>query len=295
MGDAKRHPCCSRFWRFVVALQAFIDDSGRGQGPAFVLAGWIARPEAWAEFSTKWEETLHKHPRIEYFKMADAKTFKKQFDEWDESVRNKKVADLFAVIEDHVMYGVNVVVPRDLYLAYANNIAHTKIGNPYFLATYYLMVRLAEVQNIDGIVEPIDFIFDRQDDSEIYVRDAWDFIKEFSSGGIRRRLGKRPQFEDDRDFMPLQAADLHAWWLRRAYLSQADVSKELPFMWVPRKELKSIGMVISDENLRDFFSIIDLAMRSALTFTYEGHRFIQYRQEERAFEQPVVRLRKLKA
>jgi hypothetical protein len=55
-----------------MALQAFIDDSGRGQHPAFVLAGWIASPEQWAEFSDEWKRVLHQSPRIEFFKMGQA-------------------------------------------------------------------------------------------------------------------------------------------------------------------------------------------------------------------------------
>ena len=34
---------------------------------------------------------------------------------------------------------------------------------------------------------------------------------------VPRNLGERPQFNDDKVSMPLQAADLHAWWVRRAY------------------------------------------------------------------------------
>jgi hypothetical protein len=62
-----------------MALQAFIDDSGRGQDPAFVLAGWIASPEQWAEFSDEWIRILHQSPGIEYFKMQEAWRLKRQF------------------------------------------------------------------------------------------------------------------------------------------------------------------------------------------------------------------------
>jgi hypothetical protein len=72
-------PSRLRFRQSVVVLQAVIDDSGRGQGPAFILAGWIADPGKWANFSDAWDTVLHAPPSIEYFKMSDAWYFKKEF------------------------------------------------------------------------------------------------------------------------------------------------------------------------------------------------------------------------
>ncbi len=43
--------------RLLGMFQAYIDDSGRGQTP-FVLAGYIAPAEKWAEFSDKWQALL---------------------------------------------------------------------------------------------------------------------------------------------------------------------------------------------------------------------------------------------
>jgi hypothetical protein len=93
-----------------MALQAFIDDSGRGQDPAFVLAGWIASPEKWAEFSDEWKRILHESPRIEFFKMHEAWCLKGQFSDWEISDRDQKVAPLYAVIERFAMKGIKIVL-----------------------------------------------------------------------------------------------------------------------------------------------------------------------------------------
>jgi hypothetical protein len=165
---------------------------------------------------------------------------RKNFCGWTTEARDKKVADLYKVIEDHVLYGINVIVPRELYFSYSRQVSPGKINDPYFLAAYYMMMRIAEVQNIAGLNEPVDFIFDRQDEHETFMRDAWDFLKEFSADGIRRRLRKRPLFEKDTEFMPLQAADLHAWWVRKRYQNQEKGEPPVAFMWEETRDLRSI-------------------------------------------------------
>ena len=68
--------------------------------------------------------------------MFEARHPRKEFGGWSKEDIHEEVADLVAVIEDHVLYGVNVVVPRDIYLSHAAGIKHTKIVNLYFLAAY---------------------------------------------------------------------------------------------------------------------------------------------------------------
>ena len=62
-------------------LQAFVDDSGsEPQSFAFILAGFVARPLQWATFTVEWERTLHRPPRLEYFKNNESMGLKDQFD-----------------------------------------------------------------------------------------------------------------------------------------------------------------------------------------------------------------------
>ena len=77
--------------RTIVALQAYIDDSGRGQDSVFVLAGYLARPEEWSEFSKEWDGALNEHPKIEYFKMREAWNAKGEFENWSKEDRDNKV------------------------------------------------------------------------------------------------------------------------------------------------------------------------------------------------------------
>jgi len=78
------------------------------------------------------------------------------------------------------------------------------------------MNSLAAWQEEHGSKLPVDFIFDNQNSTG---RDAliwYDFLRKDGSDRWRSLLGGTPQFKDDKQILPLQAADMLAWHLRRA-------------------------------------------------------------------------------
>jgi hypothetical protein len=65
--------------RLLLVLQAFIDDSGNGQPPVLVLAGFVARAESWATFADKWRAALG---GLAYFKMKECASLSGEFTNW---------------------------------------------------------------------------------------------------------------------------------------------------------------------------------------------------------------------
>jgi hypothetical protein len=64
-----------------MVLQAHVDDSGNEpQSRVFVVAGFLASSVQWAAFSDEWEKTIHRAPKLDYFKNNEAMGLKKQFD-----------------------------------------------------------------------------------------------------------------------------------------------------------------------------------------------------------------------
>ena len=63
--------------------------------------------------------------------------------------------------------------------------------------------------------EPIDFIFDEQPDQMKRVMESWEIFLEVAGDEIKPLLAHPPIFRNDKITLPLQAADLHAWWIRR--------------------------------------------------------------------------------
>lgn len=60
---------------------------------------------------------------------------------------------------------------------------------------------------------PVEFVFDRQSAKSIILA-GWDAYVENRHESIRDQFGTAPRFEDDEEFLPLQAADFLAWWIR---------------------------------------------------------------------------------
>lgn len=70
------------------------------------------------------------------------------------------------------------------------------------------------------------------------IFDAWDKVKEKNSRSDTKDLiGSVPAFLDDKRFLPLQAADLIAWWIRKMVTDEPDGIKRLVFPWVPAKNI----------------------------------------------------------
>jgi hypothetical protein len=74
--------------------------------------------------------------------------------------------------------------------------------------------RILMVEEVLTAGEKIDFIFDEQTEKKVIYR-IWDEFAETRPDSYRVTLGNTPRFENDQDFLPLQAADFWAWWARK--------------------------------------------------------------------------------
>ena len=263
--------------RTIVTLQAYIDDSGRGQDSVFVLAGYLARPEEWVAFSKEWDDALNEHPKIEYFKMREAWNAKGEFENWSKENRENKIVLLGRIIEKFVRVGVVITVPITAYKRYSFAVNHPMASDPYFFAVYEMMVSVAEQQETMGISEPVDFIFDHQQGLSQHIQDAWDAIKNFAPPFVVDRLGRRPQFEDDKDTLPLQAADLFAWWTRRINDDHINNRPQIS-LFLNESPIKFLHIQIEEHEIEEFFATIATtkSVTAPITFTWDGVQFVQY-------------------
>ncbi len=216
--------------RRLMVLQAYIDDSRDGATGNFVLAGYIASAEQWAAFSQEWESMLPNAVKtskgVHRFKMSEMKHFGKMND----------VSLFHNIIMKHVQMSVSVVFNSnelkarvDRLVAEAAHPGYGKINieidnmkkkwrDPFFFAFRMLMdgfhqarVAQPDLVPIDGVV---DFVFDN-DGNEIFIRQIWDEYLANRPEEFRNGYGKKPRFENDEEYLPLQAADFRAWWVRK--------------------------------------------------------------------------------
>lgn len=202
-----------------MALDVYIDDSGKDDPPVFVLAGFIAEAEAWATFTDGWIAELGRYPKIEYFKMKEAQALTGQFEGVSSLARDHKVGRLASICRKHLAGELACVVSHSDYAAKFSNKYAPRMDDPYILmmmGTYTLAFHWLEREGRKG--ERVNFIFDRQLEKEAVVREMFaEFAKMPANDLEPIGLPPTPNFEDDKATPALQAADLLAWHIRRRF------------------------------------------------------------------------------
>ncbi|MGD0864351.1 MAG: DUF3800 domain-containing protein [Rhizomicrobium sp.] len=185
-------------------MKGYFDESGKTEPPVFVMAGFLARAEAWAKFVLEWQRVLSLPPAIEAFHMKDA-IFPR--DLW-------RLRLFLEIIKKHALVGLATTVLQEDYRAVFAKVAR-RMDHPYLYMYHKIMSLAFQWELRSGIDEPIDFIFDEQNEQSDYLQSLHTRMVEAAPEEARKRFGNRPIHADDRCHPPLQAADILAWTLRR--------------------------------------------------------------------------------
>lgn len=192
--------------RLLFEMKVYSDESGRGQHPIFVMAGFIARAEQWADFDGDWQrEVLDMEPRIDAFHMAEAVGAKDL----------NRIRAAGAVIRKHKFLALVVIIGTREYDLLVKGKVSRVMDNPYFAACLLMMELAIEWEIARGIDEPIDFIFDEQMFESDRLQANWTPFVNGLPDEIKRRFGQRPIHLNDAKHPGLQAADMLAWSCRR--------------------------------------------------------------------------------
>lgn len=257
--------------RRLMVLQAYIDESIT-HGSTFVLGGYIASAETWAKFSKDWEAmlphgTLGSNGKY-HFKMAEMAANEE---------RMSRVPGFYRIIEKHDLLGVfcefNIA---DLRRAQARvrfwppaQIDFDLFANPYGMAFRGLMDTFHNRRSdlylpVIPLSEKVDFIFDDRIHEKAFLVGMWDEYVRKREDNIRDYYGATPRFENDEDFLPLQAADFLCWWIRRAYDEGENADKFYSGdfdTWKSTRNLKGSGITFSEDELTQ--ALIEVARGSA--------------------------------
>src|SRR6202034_3096979 len=91
------------------------------------------------------------------------------------------------------------------------------LRGPHFMACVGTISSLARFAAEQGIKTPIEFIFDQHDGTDGNVDLFFEAILLQLPRKSRRLIAGKPLFRDDKDFRPIQAADMLAWHVRREH------------------------------------------------------------------------------
>lgn len=222
-----------------MSLQAYFDDSGSDTASDnfFVLAGYITTVAKWAKFSDEWQACLDRSPGAAYFKSTEAMHLRGEFrldKGWTRELRDERVVELAHIIWRHCPIALSAVVRHQ---DFADTIAtlpmfsgEKTISNrhPYTFLWYHLLSEIWLNGHTFGLGKgPCDCIFDKQLGFEAEAYRFWQTLEEAMGKPPVPPwfdwIGSAPIFRDDKNFLPLQAADLLAWANRRALASPDDL------------------------------------------------------------------------
>ncbi len=229
-------------------LQCFVDASGKGDPRRLVLAGYIAPVEAWEQFSIAWKARLNE-AKLPYFKMTEQRA------------KPEIAGHFYRLTEEYDIRAAISCVISTVDLIHVFKLINWPHGwinleafsNPYYFAFKAIIDVLAQHQNELGLTDPVDFIFDSENES-INTLKYYRLIKE-NSAPEASLMGDLPIYRKDQETMPLQAADLYAWWVRKwEEQGVSNWAETLPFPWGIQKDMPRLVMNFEEKDFRIEFS-----------------------------------------
>jgi Protein of unknown function (DUF3800) len=230
-------------------LQGYIDDSGsEPNGQSFLLSGFILETEQWERFSDEWQFQLRREPRIEYFKMHEAVAREGQFKGWHKEFVLCKIKDLLSVIEHYAPTGISCMTEWSDYQEVLGNLAIDDLKGPYGLLFQLVFIAIAESQKSAGIFPtPIDVDFDDQGKVGKFALQLFQDMKAEFPEKWKQMFGRIPGMLDEKQVLPLQAADMLAWTERNWLVPS---SNEWDWLYARLNPLVKKRMRYDEESLR---------------------------------------------
>lgn len=202
--------------KVMVMFKAYFDDSGSDEGnKTLLLAGCVQRYSVWANFSIEWEAVLATEPSIRYFHMREARKLEGEFAHWKAKNRDAKIRRLAELAANYRPWTITAWISRKEHDAILRPIAPFLLRQPYLSVFYAVIITLARWHYDDGVTLPVDYVFDDQGAVGAEAVLWYDQIKKWQKPEIAALMGSVPKFENDKQVLPLQAADMLAWHIRR--------------------------------------------------------------------------------
>ena len=213
-------------------LHAYIDDSGNNenQGPYFVLGAVIASLTAWDDFVVDWQHALDLDPPIACFKASEARRLRGSFDErkgWTPELRDQRLDKFLTAIESHVEYRIIGVASFENFSSTIRDVPyfgrHLSIDHPFVWLASRLTTEIAAYVAAEHPGDKCLITFDESQGFDRLFDGSWNTHRQiFIESGLGDVIPNKPQFASDDDILPLQAADLVAYYSRHRGTGNTD-------------------------------------------------------------------------
>lgn len=231
--------------------QAVVDDSAAQTGDErLFFAGYLTNANTWVLFADAWAEELAFPPAIEYLKMAEAQNRRDQFSGWEQTAIDEKLRGLARVIRHFNPFSFELSVSRREYAQMVSPGAPRGLATPYFPCVLAVVSSVTQYLHEEGVRDvKVDFVFDEQQGVSDDIALAFPWMLERLHSGAQKLVNSHPIFRDDKLYVPLQAADMLAWHIRREHETGAELPLLEEFLRKPGQHLMS---ELSPELLRQW-------------------------------------------
>jgi hypothetical protein len=195
----------------------FYADESESTGEVFTVAGFMATPSAWQRFIPRWRQMLSDtgpYP-VDAFHAADVEAGRPPFDGWSDNARAALVQNALAVIADKSLCQNLYAISCSFVLPDYQLLSKGKKSS---IADHYERCYRVVFQNILNrwVYNGIEFVFDNKEKVKGRVQTHFNRAKEqLDKMPLYRGKLESCSFRDDRVAVPLQAADLLAYEVRR--------------------------------------------------------------------------------
>jgi hypothetical protein len=209
--------------RLMALLQAYFDESGtheggaQGPSPFVVVAGYVGLAEQWGKFQEEWMATLQKRGLHE-FHMSEFIAGRGPFRRMDKLARFWLLLDLLFVIQNHSLIGIYCVISTDDFSDALDEFEPRP--TPYTMCAWECIAHVKFWQKEQGHPGPVAFMFEDGSSRKGDILKGWQKAK------------RKVECRDDsfgfypKHLLPLQAADITAWTLRRLFTDESDEPAE---------------------------------------------------------------------
>jgi hypothetical protein len=210
-------------------MQAYVDESGdKGQGDWLTLVGLIASAEEWAKFSDDWRAVLNQPPAVSAWHMREAVNLKEEFRRWSAEERDARLRQLSDVVNKYQITALHASVDIPAYMEFMaplidvpfsvrrkKSSAKRVIHEPYWIGFNAIIMAVCYELIDQGATERFEIIFDEKKIFGPRVRAWYPAMRIWMDPHEDAIMPVDPVFRDDKEFVPLQCADLLAWILHR--------------------------------------------------------------------------------
>jgi len=198
-----------------------------------VFAGLLTTAENWMAFSDDWRTVLSREPKVWRFKMSEAANRTDAFGHFSVVERNQKLHELAEVVRRYSPIVIYISIDVASYARTIESLTEQPLNEPYFYLFFATIWRIAADLANRGLRERFEIIFDDHSILASRVKLWYPFFRDYLDRlaredpdpltvGGKEIMPLDPVFRTDDEFMPLQAADLFAWLLRKEMMGGAD-------------------------------------------------------------------------